>query len=120
MIRRRQKYNAKRTIVDGIVFDSKREAKRYSELKIMERAKLIRDLKLQPRYPLLGFDGCPILIKSKGYPNGRRAVYVADFKYYDVSARQVVVEDVKGVDTPMSRLKRAIVEATYKIEIKLL
>ena len=85
----------------------------------MERAKLIRDLKLQPRYPL-GFDDCPILIKSDGYPNGRRAVYVADFKYYDVFADQVVVEDVKGVDTPISRLKRAIVEATYKIEIKLL
>ena len=113
------KYRAKKETVDGIVFDSRREAKRYRELKLLERSKLVRDLELQPSFPL-GFDDCPILIKSDGYPNGRRAVYRADFRYYDKYSDQIVVEDVKGIDTPISRLKRAIVEAQYKIEIRLI
>lgn len=113
------KFNAKRTTVDGITFDSKKEARRFGELKILERTKLIRDLEIQPAFPL-GTDDAPVLVKSQGYPNGRRAVYRADFRYYDVYSDLVIVEDVKGFDTAVSRLKRAVVEAQYKIEIRLI
>lgn len=108
------KYKSKRTEIDGIIFDSKREALRYLELSSLERAGLIFGLVLQPKY-LLGTDEKPVLIKSKGYPNGRRAFYKADFRYWENDAS--VIEDVKGYDTPMSRLKRAVVEAQYGIEI---
>ena len=74
---------------------------------------------MQPKY-LLGTDESPVLIRSKGYPNGRRASYIADFKYFtDIEGNRMVVEDVKGMDTPVSRLKRAIVEAQYGIRILL-
>lgn len=111
----RDKFSAKRTVVDGITFDSKREAARYLDLKAMERAGEITRLKLQPEFPL-ECGGNPVLIRSKGYPNGRRAKYVADFKY--MRGTENVVEDVKGFDTPLSRLKRAMVEAEYGIQIQ--
>lgn len=110
---------AKVTFVDGIRFPSKQEATRYSELKLLEKAGEITDLELQPRFPL-GTDDAPILIKSEGYPNGRRATAVMDFRYYDTRAGWTIVEDVKGKDNPYSRLKRAIVEAQYKIEVRLI
>ena len=47
------KYNNTRPVVDGIKFDSKREAERYKELKLLERAGKISDLILQPRFELL-------------------------------------------------------------------
>ncbi len=118
MFWRKNKYRAKPQIVDGIRFASKREAKRYGELKMMERGGAISELELQPRY-LLGTDDAPILIRSGRYPNGRRASYFADFRYRD-HAGETVIEDVKGVDTPLSRLKRAVVEAQYSVEIVLI
>jgi len=115
----RHKYQAQPTTVDGIRFASKKEARRYSELKLLERAGEIRDLELQPRYPM-GTDADPVLIRSKGYPNGRRVTYVADFRYYDTREARVIVEDTKGVDTPASRIKRAFVEWQYRIEVVIL
>ena len=112
------KYRAQVTVVDGIRFDSKKEAGRYSELKLLQRAGMITQLELQPKYPL-GTDDDPVLIRSGGYPNGRRASYIADFRYFDPNERKTVVEDVKGMDTPLSRLKRAVVEAQYGIRIVL-
>ena len=115
---RRNKYRAKPQIVDGIRFASKREAKRYGELKLLERAGVISALELQPKFKL-GTDEAPVLIKSDRYPNGRRAVYLADFRY-QWPVGNIVVEDVKGIDTPLSRLKRAVVEAQYSVEIVLI
>lgn len=114
---RGHKYFAKKTEVDGITFDSQKEARRYQELRLLERAGEITRLKVQPEFPL-EVNGRPVLIRSKGYPNGRRAKYVADFKY--MRGTENVVEDVKGFDTPVSRLKRAIVEAEYEIEIQVI
>jgi len=118
---RRNKYRAKPEIVDGIRFASKREAKRYRELKLLEAAGLITELELQPKFKL-GTDDAPILMRSERYPNGRRAVYLGDFRYRDDALRdgEIVIEDVKGIDTPLSRLKRAIVEAQYNVEIVLI
>lgn len=112
----RHKYHAKPTTVDGIRFASQREARRYSELKLLQRVGEIRDLELQPEYPL-ACGGKPVLIRSDGYPNGRKAKYLADFRY--VRAGQVIVEDAKGKDLPLSRLKRALVEAEYGVRVVL-
>ena len=70
------KYHNKKTEYDGIKFASKKEATRYCELKQLERAGIIKDLRLQPRYTL----------QEKYEINGRkeRAItYIADFEYYD-------------------------------------
>lgn len=97
------KYRAKRTEMDGIMFDSAAEARRYRELRLLERAGMVSDLELQPLYPIA--------------VNGRRvAMYRADFRYKDNDGRQVV-EDVKGIRTPVYRLKKKLVEALYDIEI---
>lgn len=93
------KYRAIPTAVDGIIFASKKEAHRYGELKMLERAGIIEGLKLQPKFP--------IVIESKLV-----CTYIADFTYID-QMKRVVVEDVKGMKTPVYRLKKKLVEARY-------
>ena len=95
---RRSKYGAVKTVVDGITFDSKAEARRYGELKLLQAAGVIKDLEMQPRYD--------ITINDKFC-----AFYKADFRYLQDGA--FVVEDVKGMKTPMYRLKKKLVEALY-------
>ena len=115
---RRNKYRAKPEIVDEIRFASGREAKRYRELKLLERAGEISELELQPKF-ILGTEEAPIMLRSDRCPNGRRAAYFGDFRYRDRSG-EIVIEDVKGFDNPLSKLKRAIVEAQYLVEIVLI
>ena len=101
-----RKYNSRKTVVDGITFDSKAEARRYMELKLLERAGQIKGLKLQPRY----------LLQESYKKNGktvRKIEYIADFEYVDVRTQRVVIEDVKGVKTPVYRLKKKIFEYVY-------
>ena len=104
----KSKYNAQPTVVDGIRFDSKRESERYIELKLMQDAKEIQNLRLQPRFPLL--------IET---PDGAICVgtYVGDFAYETMDFK-AVVEDVKGVLTAVYRLKKKLVRALYGIEIR--
>ena len=110
------KYRAVPTVVDGIRFASMAEARRYQELRLLEKAGKIRNLKLQPKFPLL--------------VNGIKVgTYIADFGYElpngpslrdAVSKWSMVVpatEDVKGVLTPMYRLKKKMVFAQYGITI---
>ena len=99
------KYRNKKTSVDGIRFDSKREANRYMELKLLERAGIIKGLKRQVPY---------ILIDKSRY--GRAIKYVADFVYYEDD--KLVVEDVKGVRTPVYKLKKRLMAEVYGIEVK--
>lgn len=96
------KYRAKKTTVDGYTFDSKKEAARYGALKILLRSGEISDLVLQPKYPIV-FNGVKI------------CDYKADFKYR-ANGREIV-EDVKGVKTPVYRLKKKMVKAVYGIDI---
>lgn len=98
--KKKAKYGNKKVVVDGITFDSGAEAKRYGELKLMERAGEVFDLKLQVPIPLLGRDG-----PMRG-PSGRVLTYKADFAYRERSGAQVV-EDVKGFETKEYKLKRA-------------
>lgn len=100
---RQNKFNAVRTVIDGVTFASKREAARYCELKLMEKAGEISRLVLQPEFP--------IIIRGK-----KCFVYKADFGYFTGKAR--VIEDTKGFKTQVYRLKKKIVEATYDFEIQ--
>lgn len=87
---KRSKFNNKITYVDGIKFDSKAEADRYCELKLMERAGLIKIIKLQPVFELQA-----AYIDKAGHKH-RAINYIADFMYLDLENREVIVEDVKG------------------------
>ena len=98
MIRQRtHKYNATKTVVDGHTFDSKAEAHRYSELRILERAGVISDLELQPSFELMSS------FKDAQKRAHRAITYVADFAYDEDGRR--IVEDVKGMETPEFRIK---------------
>lgn len=94
------KYRNIKTIVDGIRFDSKREAERYSELKLLERAGVITDLKLQPKFELIPKH------------NGNRALtYIADFSYTEGGEK--IIEDVKGMETKEFKIKKKLFEYFY-------
>lgn len=98
---RRSKYGNVR--ING--FDSKAEYARYVELKILEKAGLIDNLKRQVRFPLaIG----PHLI----------ATYVADFTYNDTKTGFGIVEDVKGVKTATYQMKKKLMFALWGIKIK--
>lgn len=102
-----RKYRNVPTEIDGIRFASKREALRYCELKLLERAGVIEDLKLQPRYPLTvkGLHIC---------------TYVADFEYCDLRNRALyVTEDAKGVRTRDFINKAKLFHAIYGREVQL-
>lgn len=104
------KYHATKTVIDGITFDSKREAKRYQELKLLERAGAIRDLKRQVRYELIpAFD-----VGGKHY---RPTSYVADFVYTDTATGAEVVEDCKGYRTDVYRLKAKLFAHKFGVAI---
>lgn len=111
------KYRNRKVIADGHKFDSVREHDRYVELKLLANQGKITELKLQPKF-WLKCGKNDIKIRSGRYPNGRRTSYKADFEYID--DRGVThVEDVKGMDTNVSRLRRAIVEAQYGIRVEI-
>lgn len=101
----RHKYNARKTVVDGITFDSKAEAARYCELKLLERQGIIEDLRLQPRFRLQ--DGFTASDGKKIRPLD----YVADFSYTDGAKK--VVEDVKGVKTDAYKIKKKLFLKKY-------
>ena len=117
---RPHKYRAKPTTVDGIRFASMKEAKRYGELKLLEKAGEIWDLELQPKFPLSVPSTTGTMMGAAkalaGTFNGRIGEYRGDFAYHDRSGR--VVEDVKGFKTPLYKWKRKHVMAQYGIEIR--
>ena len=104
-----RKYHNKKTVADGIKFDSMLEAERYAQLKLMERAGAIRDLELQPEYELIPS------FKKDG-KTWRRTVYKADFRYILAEDDRMISEDVKGstaVITDVFRLKQKLFEYRY-------
>lgn len=109
------KYHARKVEIDGETFDSQAECRRWCELKLLERAGQISRLERQVKLAL-HFNGTPVKIRSKGFPNGRACKYTADFAYFENNVR--VFEDYKGKDTEASRLRRAVVEAIYNVEIR--
>lgn len=103
----KSKYRNQKTELDGIVFDSAKEARRYMELRMLQTAGEIKDLRLQVEFKL--------------EVNGEKvASYYADFTYY-LKTGEYVVEDVKSKATrriPVYRLKKKLLKSIYNIEIK--
>lgn len=107
------KYKNKKVTVDGIDFDSIKESVRYKQLKMFERAGLIKDLKLQTKFELQ-----PAFKKNN--KTIRAITYKADFDYLTKDGRHIV-EDVKGIETEVFKLKRKMFEYKYKdLEIKII
>jgi hypothetical protein len=108
---KRNKYGAVRTEVDGITFASGAEADRYATLLQLQRGGHISGLELQPCFLLL--------VGSINRPAERVKIgtYSADFRYIHVRTGAVIVEDVKGMDTQVSKLKRKLVQAIYGVTV---
>ena len=102
------KYRNQIVEVDGIRFASRLEARRYQQLKLLERAGEISELKLQEEFVI-----------DRGYisyqtgQKMRAVVYVADFSYNDHRTKQHVIEDVKGVETAQFRNKWRMCQERY-------
>lgn len=99
------KFGAKRFEVDGIQFDSKKEAKRYQELKVLLRAGHIADLRRQVPIYLDGRDG-PLLTRT-----GRPMKLTVDFAYTHLGTGLTVYEDAKGLPTRDYEVRRAVAAA---------
>lgn len=122
---KRQKYGAQRTEVDGVMFHSKKEAARYRELLLRQRAGEIRGLRLQPKFELEA---------ARALRTRVVGIYRADFAYDERIRLEAacgralagdngyvwkpVIEDVKGFRTPLYKWKKRHVEAQYGIEIR--
>ena len=106
----KSKYHSRKVTIDGITFDSRKEARRYSELLLLERAGAIQNLQRQVKFELIP----PQRI-------GRRVVeracsYIADFVYEEND--QKIVEDTKGVKTKDYIIKRKLMLWIHGIQIK--
>ena len=102
------KYRAKKVSLDGFLFDSKAEARRYAELRLMQKSHDIEVLQVHPIFQL--------------FVNGIKiASYIADFRYVDLHKKKLIVEDVKSPVTaklPAFRMKKKLMLALYGIEVK--
>ena len=108
-LEKKSKYSSTKTNVDGIGFDSKKEAEFYAELKLREKAGEITHLRLQPRYLLQE------AFKHEG-KQYREMEYVADFEY--IENGETVVVDVKGFRTAVYMIKRKLFLYKYGSSIK--
>lgn len=125
-----RKYKNKKVVIDGITFDSKKEAKRYKELKMLERAGIIHDLQRQVKYVLVPAqyertDEVYTKGKDKGKPKKGRLIerecaYYADFVY--MQDGNTIVEDVKGYRDGQAYnlfvIKRKLMLYVHGVEVK--
>ena len=106
------KYRNKKVIVEDYVFDSIQESRRYKELKLLLRAGQISNLELQPHF----------LLQDSFKKNGktyRKIEYIADFKY--IENGKTIVEDVKGMQTDVFKLKHKLFEKKYpELELRII
>lgn len=120
------KYRNQRTTVNGITFDSRREAKRYCELCVLERAGEIIDLQIQKTFVLVPEQRAESTERyQKGIHKGewkqgklleRPITYIADFAYYQDG--KLIVEDAKGLRTKEYILKRKLMLFIHNIRVK--
>lgn len=99
---KKSKYNAKKKMIDGIEFDSTREARQYQDLVLQQQAGQIQGLRRQVAFPIFINN---ILVCE----------WFADFVYRNGSGE--IVRDCKGFKTPVYKLKKKMVEASYGIKI---
>ena len=103
------KYKNKKVSVNGKVFDSKKEAKRYLELIKLEQAGLIKDLETQKKFLLLD----TFRKNGKTY---KQISYYADFVYFDMYSKKTIIEDVKAskyFKTEVYKIKKKLFEFIY-------
>jgi len=105
----RNKYGNTKVEAHGLKFDSKKECNRYEELLLLQKAGLITELETQPKFELLG------TLRYNGATFKKRS-YIADFRYFEKSTQETVVEDKKSVATARDkvyRLKKHMLLAKY-------
>lgn len=108
------KYKAVRTVLNGITFDSKKEAARWADLLLLEKGGIIENLERQRTFELA---------PSVKFDRAKRATpalrYTADFTYLEwIGGKKVrIVEDAKGVLTPAFKIKRHLMKSTFGIDI---
>ena len=106
------KYRNKKIQIDMYVFDSIAESKRYKELALLQKANKIENLQLQPKF----------LLQESFRKNGktyRKIEYIADFQYEENG--QIIVEDVKGKETEVFKLKHKLFEKKYpELELRII
>ena len=107
------KYRARKTVVNGLTFDSAKEARRWQELLLLERAGHIEALERQ--WTLVLCKGVKLPGEARARPPIR---LVVDFKYYDIKAGRWRFEDTKGLETPASRIKRHLALALHSIPVE--
>lgn len=117
------KYHNSAVIVDGISFQSMKEARRWRELMLMESAGMIHGLTRQKKYVLIPAQREPDTVgkrggKIKGKLIERECAYFSDFTYYDKNGREVV-EDVKSpaTRTEQYKIKRKLMMYVHGIQI---
>jgi len=100
MIKQRKYKNIKK-VIDGIEFDSIKEATRYQDLLLLQKARKIRFLTLQPEFVLQD--------SFKISKTTHRAIkYIADFQYVDMETGKTIIEDVKGMKTEVYKIKKKL------------
>lgn len=124
---KKSKYHSIATCIDGIYFDSRKEARRYQELRLLERAGEISGIKTQVPFELVPAQySISDEVYTKGARKGERkrgaclekaVTYRADFVYKDKNGN-TVVEDTKGVKTTDYIIKRKLMLYIYRIRIK--
>ncbi|MDE7425362.1 MAG: DUF1064 domain-containing protein [Lachnospiraceae bacterium] len=108
------KYHNKLTEIDGIKFHSRKEAERYTILKLMEKSGGISNLELQKKYVLI-----PTIPAAPGVCSAQRSCcYIADFVYTDNKTGRTVVEDVKGMRTEVYKIKKKLMRYIHGIIIQ--
>ncbi len=116
-----RKYRNVKTTLDGISFDSRKEANRYAELRILEKAGLIQNLQMQVKYVLIPEQREPDTLGARGGVHKGRLIekecaYIADFVYEEDG--KTVVEDTKGFRTKDYIIKRKLMLKVHGIRIK--
>jgi len=111
------KYHATKVVIDGIEFDSKKEARRYQVLKQLESAGNIQALRRQVEFTLIPTQKLDTPKFQRGHNvNVERGVkYIADFAY--IKDGKLVIEDTKGLKTPEYVIKRKLMKFIHNIEV---
>lgn len=109
-----RKYRNTPVVVDGIKFDSMHEARRWQQLKLLERAGKISLLERQVPYELAPS------VKLVNEKRARPAIRcVIDFRYFSAEEARIVIEDAKGLETPVSRIKRHLMKSVHGIDVRI-
>lgn len=120
---RRNKYGARKVTKNGLIYDSKKEARRAAFLETLEKAGVIRDLRRQVKFVLIPTQREPDTVGPRGGRKPGKVIerecsYIADFVYIDTKTGETVIEDTKGVRTKEYIIKRKLMLERFGKRIK--